>query len=111
MSAKGGKLTLRRATADWYLSEMKTVYALWFVREYDHRRDTELLIGVFACEAEAVEVVEALKEKPGFRDYSEGFGIFPYKLGQTGWQEGFVTDIGPPPKDADGEAFDVPAWL
>jgi hypothetical protein len=29
----------------------------------------------------------------------------------TGWQDGFVTNIGPPPKDAAGEAFDLPARL
>ena len=66
---------------------------------------------LFRSEADAVAAVEALKDKPGFRDYPEGFDIICTKLGMTGWQEGFVTNIGPPPKDADGEAFDVPAWL
>ena len=90
---------------------MDTVYDLWFVREYEHREDAQLHIGIYASEADAVAVIETLKDKPGFRDYSEGFGINPTKLGLTGWQEGFVTNIGPPPKDADGEAFDVPAWV
>lgn len=90
---------------------MDIVYDLWFVREYEHREDTELHIGIYAAEAEAVAVVEALKDKPGFCDHPEGFDIIPTKLGMTGWKEGFVTNIGPPPKDAEGEAFDVPAWL
>jgi homoserine kinase type II len=90
---------------------METVYDLWFVCEYEHRGDTELHIGIYASEGEALAVVEALKDKPGFRDYPEGFDIIPTKLGMTGWQEGFVTNIGPPPKDAGGEALDVPAWV
>ena len=90
---------------------MDTVYDLWFVREYEHREDTELHIGIYASEADALAVIETLKDKPGFRDYPEGFEINATKLGLTGWQDGFVTNIGPPPKDANGEAFDVPAWL
>jgi|CXWL01.1.fsa_nt_gi homoserine kinase type II len=90
---------------------MDTVYDLWFTREYDDREDTELQIGIYASEADALAVVAVLKDKPGFRDYPEGFDIQPTRLGMTGWQAGFVTTIGPPPKDAAGEAFDLPAWL
>ena len=90
---------------------MDAVYDLRFVREYDNREVTELHIGIYASEAEAVAVVEALKDKPGFCEYPEGFDITLTKLGMTGWQEGFVTTVGPPPKDAEGEAFDVPAWM
>ncbi len=88
---------------------MDTVFDLWFTREYDHREDTELHIGIYASEREALAAVEALKEKPGFSDYPDGFDVIPTKLGLTGWQDGFVTSIGPPPKDAAGEAFDLPA--
>lgn len=90
---------------------MDTVYDLWFVREYDHREDTALHIGIYATETDALAVVERLKDKPGFRDFPEGFDIIATKLGMTGWLEGFVTNIGPPPKDALGEAIDLPAWL
>lgn len=90
---------------------MDTVYDLWFIREYEHREDTELHIGVYASEVDAQAAVQSLKDKPGFRDYPDGFNIVPARLGLTGWVEGFVTEIGPPPKDAAGEAFDLPAWL
>ena len=49
--------------------------------------------------------------KPGFCDCPQGFDIVPVKLGLTSWTEGFVTELGPPLKDASGEAFDLPAWL
>ncbi|MBB3692044.1 hypothetical protein [Sphingomonas sp. BK580] len=90
---------------------MVTVFDLWFTREYDHREDTELHIGIYATEPEALAAIEALREKPGFCEYPDGFDVIPTKLGLTGWQDGFVTSIGPPPKDATGEAFDLPAWL
>ena len=90
---------------------MDIVYDLWFIREYADREDTQLHIGIYRTEAEALAVVETLKEKPGFRDYPKGFEVNRTKLGMTGWQEGFVTEFGPPPKDAAAEAFDLPAWL
>lgn len=90
---------------------MDTVFDLWYIREYDNRDDTQLHIGIYASEADALEVVDELKEKSGFADYPDGFEVIPTKLGMTGWQDGFVTNIGPPPKDATGEAFDVPVWL
>ncbi len=90
---------------------MEIVYDLWFTREYEHREDTELHIGIYASETEALAVVEKLRAKPGFRDHPEGFDIVPTTLGMTGWQEGFITTIGPPPKGASGEAFDLPAWI
>ncbi|MET3471777.1 homoserine kinase type II [Novosphingobium sp. 1529] len=90
---------------------METVFDLWFIRQYGDREDTELHIGIYASEADALAAVDALKGKPGFCDYPNGFEVIPTKLGMTGWQDGFVTNIGPPPKDAAGQAFDLPAWL
>jgi hypothetical protein len=90
---------------------MDTAFSLESVREYENREDTELHIGIYASDADARAAVQSLKGQPGFCDYPEGFKIFPRQLGITGWQEGFVTKVGPPPKDAAGEAFDLPAWL
>ena len=89
---------------------MTTVYDLWFVREYDDREDTELHIGIYASEAEATAAIELLSDKPGFRDHPQGFEVHATLLGQTGWQYGFMTTFGPPPKDAEAEAFDLPAF-
>ena len=55
--------------------------------------------------------ISRLKDKPGFRNYPDGFEIHAVTLGMTGWQEGFISTIGPPPKDAEGEVFDLPAWM
>ena len=70
---------------------MTIVYNLWYEREYPDREDTELHIGIYATERDALEAVERLKDQLGFRDYQEGFNVYPVKLGVTGWVEGFVT--------------------
>jgi hypothetical protein len=70
---------------------MTQVYDLWFEREYPDREDTELHIGIYECEADAMDAISRLRDQPGFRDYPEGFTIHPVTLGTTGWQEGFVT--------------------
>ena len=90
---------------------MTVVYQLWFVREYEDREDTELSIGIYATREEAEAAILRLRTKQGFREHVEGFQVHETTLGMTGWTEGFVTTIGPPPKDADGEAFDLPAWI
>ena len=89
---------------------MTLVYDLWFTREYDDRGDTELHIGIYGTRAETEAAIAALKDLPGFRDYPEGFTAHDVKLGRTGWQHGFTTTVGPPPKDAASEVFDLPAF-
>jgi len=56
---------------------MDTVYDLWFVREYEHREDTELHIGIYASEADAVAVVEALKISRAIATFLKGSTLFP----------------------------------
>lgn len=72
---------------------MTIVYDLWFEREYPDREDTELHIGIYATEVDAAEAIGRLREQPGFRDFTEGFNIYPVTLGLTGRQEGFVTEF------------------
>lgn len=89
---------------------MAVVYDLWFTREHEGREDTELHIGIYGARADAEAAIDTLKAKPGFCDYPEGFEAHEVELGHTGCRYGFVTTIGPPPKDAAGEAFDLPAF-
>lgn len=71
---------------------MNMVFDCWFIREHPDREDTELHIGIYATETDALAAIEPLKAKPGFCDYPEVFAIFPTKLGVTGWVDGFVTE-------------------
>jgi len=77
------------------MGSMAVVYDLWFQREYLDREDTELRIGIYATEADAAEAIGRLLDQPGFRDFPEGFNIYPVTLGVTGCQEGFVTEFVP----------------
>lgn len=72
------------------MDAMTVVYDLWFEREYPDREDTELHIGIYATEADAADAIRRLRGQPGFRDFPEGFNIYPVTLGVTGWQEGFM---------------------
>lgn len=90
---------------------MKTVFTLSYFREYEYRNDTFLAIGIYASEEEALAKIEELKDKPGYCDFPEGFQVAEETLGHTCWSEGFITTYGLPPKDADAEAIDVPAWI
>lgn len=69
----------------------KTVYDLWFEREYSDREDTELHIGVYETEDDAKAASERLKQKPGFYEFPEGFSIYERQLSMTSWQYGFIT--------------------
>jgi len=63
---------------------------LWFVQEQNECEDIELLIGVYATEAEAKDAIERRKDKPGFVDFPEGFQIHRRQLGVEGWTDGFI---------------------
>jgi homoserine kinase type II len=97
---------LPRSNSNAYTLSMEEVYVLWFEREYPDREDTEIQIGIYASAKDAGEAISLLKDQPGFRDYPEGFQIYPTKLGVTGWQQGFVTEY-IPAKERD--AADPPA--
>ena len=69
---------------------MDSVWLLWFEQEQQGGEDTELLIGVYWTEADALAAKERLKNQPGFREYPDGFTISQYEIGRDHWTEGFV---------------------
>jgi hypothetical protein len=89
----------------------KTVYDLWFEREYSDREDTELHIGVYETEDDAKAASEGLRQKPGFCEFPEGFSIYERELGMTSWQYGFITKfVARSAWDCRPIAFDLPAF-
>jgi len=65
---------------------------LWFEQEQEDCEDIELLIGVYATKEEAEAAIQRRKDKPGFRDFPEGFHIYERELGVEGWTDGFIRD-------------------
>ena len=60
---------------------MDTVWLLSFEQERQDGKETELLIGGYRTEADALAAKERLKHQPGFRDYPDGFTTSPYEIG------------------------------
>lgn len=97
-------------------NDMTTVvYDLWYEREYEHREDTELHIGIFSSEASARVAIDKLRDQSGFRDDPEGFNIYPMELDRSGWTEGFVSVLesemiaqGYEPWDKRSDMWDLP---
>jgi len=58
---------------------------LWHVHN-----EVEILIGVYATNADAVAAKERLRQKLGFVDTPEGFEIHEYQLNQDHWTEGYA---------------------
>jgi hypothetical protein len=61
------------------------------VRKDDEYSDDAILIGVYGTNADAEAAIEQLADKPGFKDYREGFQIAEYQLNKDHWTEGFIS--------------------
>jgi hypothetical protein len=71
----------------------ESVFVLWHVHERDGK-DEELLIGVYATEADAKTAIKRLRSKGGFVEAPEGFRINRYELNRDHWEGGYATDTG-----------------
>jgi hypothetical protein len=69
---------------------MDTVFLLWHVRKSDGGADHEVLIGVYRTEIDAKAAIGRLRSKPGFAALPNGFQVYPYKLNEDHWTEGYV---------------------
>ena len=66
----------------------RQVYMLWFSRDPDE--EMEIIVGIYGTEAEAQSALRLRADKPGFRDFPDGFHIDSWVLGRSSWDEGFV---------------------
>ena len=70
--------------------KLSAVFILWYVLEDDEFKENAKLIGVYRSPKDCNEAIERLKDKPGFRDFPEGFETNEYLLNKDHWTEGFV---------------------
>jgi hypothetical protein len=70
----------------------ESVWLLWFEQEDAKARGIECLIGVYRSEQSAKDAIERVKNRPGFREYPQGFVVAEYELERDYWPEGFVRD-------------------
>jgi homoserine kinase type II len=75
---------------------MTIVYKLYHIYnrgsdgEGDDDEETKL-IGIYSTKEKAEAAILRVKDKPGFRDYPDGFEIFEHTLDRDGWVDGFTT--------------------
>jgi hypothetical protein len=66
------------------------IFVLWHSYLDEDGRDHEMMLGIYSTRAKAEQAVELLRDKPGFRDYPEGFEIAEGTLDRTSMTEGFI---------------------
>ncbi|NGM22632.1 hypothetical protein G3576_21645 [Roseomonas stagni] len=63
--------------------------------EIDETILSERVAGFYSSEEQGQAAIQRLRLKPGFRDWPDGFRLFPIELDRAWWNEGFVnTDEG-----------------
>ena len=70
------------------------VHVLWHFtigadEAFDEDGDMKM-IGIYTTKQRAAAAVARLRDKPGFRDWPEGFRIFGNRLDEDSWEEGFI---------------------
>jgi len=73
------------------VGNLKKVFILQHVHEFEDGYEDIKLLGVFSSESKAKEMIEKYKKMPGFRNYPDGFSVDMYILDKAEWTEGFVT--------------------
>ncbi len=92
-------ITLADETAAY--PRLMRVWILWHIPPGGAERGEYGLMGVYSSREAALEAVDRLKDKPGFRDHPEvnddaddaGFFMSQYELDQDHWTEGFRTEL------------------
>ena len=72
--------------------KIRSVFLLWHIRPMgaEAERSDEKLIGVYDAELRAKEAIARLTDKPGFREFPQGFEVHEFVLNRDGWTEGFL---------------------
>ncbi|MBV8563844.1 MAG: hypothetical protein JO273_00135 [Methylobacteriaceae bacterium] len=73
---------------------MNAVYTLFHEYEKAPGADETTLIGIYTTREKAEAALARVRDKPGFRDYPDGFDISEAVLDRDEWTEGFVRMIG-----------------
>jgi hypothetical protein len=66
------------------------IYVLWHSYNDEDGREHEMMLGVYSTREKAEAGLSQLRDKPGFRDYPNGFEIARGTLDRTSMTEGFV---------------------
>ncbi len=73
------------------MAARRTVYMLWHAHPTGAGEINEKLIGVYATEEDAKAARDGAATLAGFCETKEGFEIVPAVVGESSWEEGFIT--------------------
>jgi homoserine kinase type II len=85
------------------------MYILEHIRQLNEI-DEMKFIGVYSAFSDAKDAIQRMANKPGFKEYRDGFVIFKLNTDNDNWQEGFISIQRN--KDLPGKKIisDIPAW-
>jgi hypothetical protein len=67
------------------------IYLLSHVHEFEDGHEDTKIIGIFSTREKAEAALDHVRNRPGFRDWPEGFDISEYGLDGLEWSEGYDT--------------------
>jgi len=67
------------------------VFLAWHTRS-DPVADDSKLLGVYSSEGAAYAAIDRVRDKPGFRNYPDGFEVSECEVDRDNWTEGFGFD-------------------
>ena len=73
------------------MERITTVFLVW----HDHQiegESNEKLLGIFSSRLKAEQRVREAGGQLGFEDFPDGFTIDMYKLDESQWTDGFITE-------------------
>jgi hypothetical protein len=82
----------------------QTFYELWHMRYDEEGQDHDKLLGIYSTQEGAEQALALLRDKPGFRDYPDGFELGEGPLDETCFTDGFVTVWGDEEPDYEAQA-------
>jgi len=79
---------------------MTILHVLRHEYEGETGEEEEKFLGIYSSEQRAREAIARFRDKPGFRDYPDGFQIYEEELDRDfgWWSEGFDTALPGPPQ-------------
>jgi len=72
------------------INNLKKVYFLYYVYEFEDGHDDVKLLGVFSSKAKANIALQNIKKNPDCKKIKNFFSIHQISIDRLGWSEGYV---------------------
>ncbi len=72
------------------MNNLKAVYFLYYVYEFEDGHDDVRLFGVFSSREKAKKALSNIKKNPKYKRIKNLFSIHQITINRLGWTEGYV---------------------